>query len=56
MREPGWYWVKYYEGARWDICEFDYRGIWLVNGHYEQDGYFRIVGPKIEQPKEQSDE
>ena len=51
MREPGWYWVKRFDGWRWDVVEFGTRGVWCVPGHFEPDGYFEIVGPRIEEPK-----
>lgn len=44
--------MKYYDTADWSICQFGHNGIWFVPGHFEPDGYFKIVGPKIEEPEE----
>lgn len=56
MREPGWYFVQvsfsddveqaYWDGGYWEIAGID----WTIS-----DDSLCYIGPKIEQPKEQSD-
>lgn len=61
MREAGWYWVKIktiFGLTEWRCAYFAHYGEWLITGSEQNftDDKMATIGPKIEQPKEQSDE
>lgn len=57
MRDPGWYWAKYAIGCGWCAVYWDGLAWWEAGcSAPHKDSYFYHIEPKIEQPKEQSDE
>ena len=58
IREDGFYFVKFYQTARWEVLEWinDYDGVWLVSDRNEEgfiwdDDLYEINETKIKVPE-----